>query len=374
MEAERDGIRALGHALRGERHARAGDVRAARLHYGRAVHYAERARFGGGSLEAVRRALEVARGFRDEVERAATPGWMLGAGFAGAALLYALSPSSASPSSASPSSEPVLPNIGNTCYMNAAIRCLLAVTEFQPQGRVGTAYAAIKAALQARTEPTREQLAELRSSVNEGKESQNKFKTNSQADMHEFMFAIVEPEPGPFAFDLVTNTTDKNGRRDETQKATCLALQLGADLESRPTSIVELLGAYTAPERVDGMTRTFAIGKPPAILAVQLVRFSSFEGVSSKNGRVVEFEETLDLGPYTVSKEAAIYDLIAVAIHRGTYGSGHYWAFTKGESWTRYDDLATARAGFAQVREEANVRAADRSTAYVLVYRAIGKL
>lgn len=375
MEAERDGLRALGHALRGERHARAGDVRAARLHYGRAVHYAERARFGGGSLEAVRRALEVARGFRDEVERAATPGRMIAAGFAGAAVLYALSPSSASPSS--PSHEPGLRNIGNTCYMNAAIRCLLAVTEFEPQGLVERAYAAIKGALQEGNAPTEWQLDALRSSVNERKDTGSQFKTGCQEDMHEFMFAIVETEPGPFAFELVARITDSKRQKEEIQPATCLALQLGGpDLHKKPTSIVDLLSEYIKPEIVEGppnMTRTMAIGKPQAILAVQLVRFS-FEGDSRKNVRVVDFDETLDLGPYTVSKDPARYDLIAVAIHRGDSGSGHYWAFTKGKSWTKYDDEVTARADFARVRAEATGRASDLSTAYVLVYRAIRKV
>lgn len=370
MDAERDGRRALGHALRGERHARAGDVRAARLHYGRAVHYAERARFGGGDLEVVQRALRVARQLKDEVERAATPGNLIAAGVAGAALLYALSssPSSASPSSASPSASPSAPglaNLGNTCYMNAAIRCLLAVHEFEPGPHVKDAYAEIKDALQNEKEPTTAQLGALRSAVNEGMEAP--FERGAQADMHEFMFAIVEPNPRAFLFTLVTTIRDENGRRKDIAPATSLALQLGED--STPTSIMKLLTEYTGHQAVSGagkMTRMTVIGKTPEVLAVQLVRFTRTDTETRKNKREVAFEETLDLGPYTESRAEARYDLIAVAIHRGDFGGGHYWAFTKKEEgWTKYDDRFTTRADFEGVQKESN----GESTAYVLVYR-----
>jgi hypothetical protein len=372
MDAERDGRRALGHALRGERHARAGDVRAARLHYGRAVHYAERARFGGGDLEVVQRALRVARQLKDEVERAATPGKLIAAGVAGAALLYALSasPSSASPSSASPSASPNAPglrNLGTTCYMNAAIRCLLAVDEFEPAGRAKSAYAEIKDALQNEKEPTKAQLEALRSAVNVGKKPGDRFDPEEQADMHEFMFAIVEPNPRPLLFTLVATTEDNEGQRYESKHATSLALQLGVD--STPTSIVELLGKYVQPEPLEGhhnTTLTIRIGETPEVLAVQLVRFTRTEKETRKNNREVAFEETLDLGPYTESRAEARYDLIAVAIHRGNFGGGHYWAFTKKEEgWTKYDDNWTTRADFEEVQQESN----GDSTAYVLVYR-----
>ena len=303
MDAERDGRRALGHALRGERHARAGDVRAARLHYGRAVHYAERARFGGGDLEVVQRALRVARQLKDEVERAATPGKLIAAGVAGAALLYALS---SSPSSASPSASPNAPglrNLGTTCYMNAAIRCLLAVDEFEPAGRAKSAYAEIKDALQNEKEPTKAQLEALRSAVNVGKKPGDRFDPEEQADMHEFMFAIVETNPARFSFTLVTTTEDGEGARVAKEPATSLALPLGQ--VQTPTSLVELLGKYIQQEPLEGdqwRRRTMVIGKTPEVLAVQLVRFTRAKTETRKNNREVAFEETLDLGPYTDRK------------------------------------------------------------------------
>jgi ubiquitin C-terminal hydrolase len=144
-------------------------------------------------------------------------------------------------------------------------------------------------------------------------------------------------------------------------------LQLGVD--STPTSIVELLGRYVQPEPLEGRhntTRTIRIGETPEVLAVQLVRFTRTEKETRKNNREVAFEETLDLGPYTESRAEARYDLIAVAIHRGNFGGGHYWAFTKKEEgWTKYDDNWTTRADFEEVQQESN----GDSTAYVLVYR-----
>jgi hypothetical protein len=251
--------------------------------------------------------------------------------------------------------------------MNAAIRCLLAVHEFEPGAHVKSAYAAIQDALQNDKEPKTAQLEALRSAVNEGKNPGDRFGPEEQADMHEFMFAIVEPNPWPFLFTLVATTEDLAGQRDEIKHATSLALQLGVD--STPTSIVELLGKYVQPEPLEGhhnTTLTIRIGETPEVLAVQLVRFTRTEKETRKNNREVAFEETLDLGPYTESRAEARYDLIAVAIHRGNFGGGHYWAFTKKEEgWTKYDDNWTTRADFEEVQQESN----GDSTAYVLVYR-----
>ena len=78
METEAYGRRALGHALRAERHVASGNVHAARLHYGRVVHYAKRAREsqGSGVLSVVQRAetaaRNVARAIKGAVEREVT--------------------------------------------------------------------------------------------------------------------------------------------------------------------------------------------------------------------------------------------------------------------------------------------------------------
>jgi ubiquitin C-terminal hydrolase len=193
------------------------------------------------------------------------------------------------------------------------------------------------------------------------------FEREAQADMHEFMFAIVETNPARFSFTLVTTTEDGEGARVANEPATSLALPLGQ--VQTPTSVVELLGKYIQPEPLEGdqwRRRTMVIGNTPQILAVQLVRFTRTKTETRKNNREVAFDETLDLGPYTESGAEARYDLIAVAIHRGTFGGGHYWAFTKKEEgWTKYDDNSTTRADFADVRRASN----GDSTAYVLVYR-----
>ncbi len=253
--------------------------------------------------------------------------------------------------------------------MNAAIRCLLAVHEFEPEGRAKSAYAEIKDALQNKKEPKEAQLEALRSAVNQGMEAP--FEREAQADMHEFMFAIVEPNPRPFLFTLVTTIRDENGARKDIAPATSLALPLGED--STPTSIMSLLTEYTGHQAVSGagkMTQRTVIGNTPQILAVQLVRFTRTKTETRKNNREVAFDERLELGPYTESRAEARYDLIAVAIHRGNFGGGHYWAFTKNEEedpegWTRYDDKLTTPADFEEVQKESN----GESTAYVLVYR-----
>lgn len=101
MEAESYGRRALGHALRGERHVEAGNVHAAMLHFGRAARYARQARgAGGGVLATVQRAetaaRNAARAIKETVEREATPerlGTLAGlaaVGVTGAVMLHSM--------------------------------------------------------------------------------------------------------------------------------------------------------------------------------------------------------------------------------------------------------------------------------------------
>ena len=55
-------------------------------------------------------------------------------------------------------------------------------------------------------------------------------------------------------------------------------------------------------------------------------------------------------------KDAAMYTLHSVVVHRGEFGSGHYYSYIRPDVtrniWFRYDDERVTRVSFQQVKED----------------------
>ena len=105
----------------------------------------------------------------------------------------------------------------------------------------------------------------------------------------------------------------------------------------------------------------------PAVLTLHLKRFTND---SLKLTTHVQFDETLDLSPFTVDQTTALYTLFAVVVHTGErLSNGHFYTFARAptspspaalpSSWYRFDDAKVLPSTLTTVLS---------STAYMLFY------
>ena len=97
-------------------------------------------------------------------------------------------------------------------------------------------------------------------------------------------------------------------------------------------------------------TKQLSLATLPTVLILQFKRFSHANGLHHKVETFVEYPlEGLDLSRCLPTlQEPAIYDLVAVSIHMGSIGAGHYIAYAKhitGDKteWYRFDDSYVSR-------------------------------
>lgn len=446
MDTEAYGRRALGHALRAERHVGGGNVHAARLHYGRVAHYAKRARESntGGALSVVHRAetvaRNVARAIKDAAERevtAARLGTLAAVGVTGALILGSMrepgparsyaelrenktSSKLASdewPDKPEPLNEPKgtsakahflgLANLGNTCFMNAAIQCLVSVpalkslllsaTTHEGCTSEGTSKVALAFVNLVREMALGAPVVKPRALVNETQkralalwdeamprvrldieaegelsgakldaEVQNRLpdlaKGGQQSDPHEFLtFLLAEMDCIPRVATLLTSKKESTCTCPECNEKgdpiIDLSLFLQLDIPSAETTLAQCLAKYNQTEYVEGYNcghcnktvtaqREHVFVTLPDVLAIHLKRFSSDAEAKTarKKCTSVTFDENLEVG-------GVQYALTGFVSHEGnSANSGHYTAVCRaGGLWYTVDDQIVThhKASFA---------------------------
>eukprot|EP00731_Ephydatia_muelleri_P009611 Em0005g197a len=122
-----------------------------------------------------------------------------------------------------------------------------------------------------------------------------------------------------------------------------------------------------ACKKTVSVARSIAISKAPKVLLIHLNRFH--QDVSGKRHKIetfVDFPFELDISEHCRSGDGSqprcVYDLFAVIHHFGTINSGHYIACCKdrgSDQWQRYDDARVTVCNKDEV---------VKSSAYVLFY------
>ncbi|KAK7470379.1 hypothetical protein VKT23_001806 [Stygiomarasmius scandens] len=126
-------------------------------------------------------------------------------------------------------------------------------------------------------------------------------------------------------------------------------LDLSVDVYNTQT-LRDALRKFVAPDYLKGTDKykcekckkhvnaekRFSIHDPPAVLTVQLKRFSP---LGHKITQLVNYEETLSLGPYmSQGQHGGTYSLYAVICHAGGGPhSGHYYAYVKSKEQRWYE-------------------------------------
>eukprot|EP00928_Gymnodinium_smaydae_P009295 TRINITY_DN13455_c0_g1_i1.p1 TRINITY_DN13455_c0_g1~~TRINITY_DN13455_c0_g1_i1.p1 ORF type:complete len:981 (-),score=219.43 TRINITY_DN13455_c0_g1_i1:51-2882(-) len=105
----------------------------------------------------------------------------------------------------------------------------------------------------------------------------------------------------------------------------------------------------------------------PPVLVLQLKRFTYTQYSRERLDTAVVFPlEGLDMAPYAINEDGSprVYDLIAVSIHMGGLGSGHYVAYARSSEdgdWYYFDDSQVTKVDASRV-------AGETVGSYVLFY------
>jgi len=156
---------------------------------------------------------------------------------------------------------------------------------------------------------------------------------------------------------------------------------LGVSLATQ-SNLIRAFKKYTAKEQLTGTEKYFCehckkkqnaykrmqILKPPPVLAVHLKRFEfSKSGNRIKKSEHVTFERELDIAPFVVDAKSAVkYELFGVLVHSGksAYG-GHYYSYVRApgnesKRWFLMNDSSVSPADFGRVKQQ---------QAYILMYQ-----
>ena len=318
---------------------------------------------------------------------------------------------------------PGLYNVGNTCFLNAALQCLSYLPPFvnmllsKPalagekgygvrtlRGGAFNAMKEMQAHLRLVHCPGRKGAVAPHRIVNNLRKIAKKLRVGRQEDAHEFVRHFVESlqksclreagmkdnATGRLAETTLVHQTF-GGYLDSHIKCREMGcgyvsrtyepfLDLSIDIRRHGDTLEGALGRFTAAEELQGSNKWmcggcnqkvsafkgYAIKMAPSVLVVHFKRFSGTR--SGKINSFVKFPATLDFSKYMSEKKkrspqhAAHYQLCGVLVHSGgSMYSGHYTAIVRASSgaWYSMDDSSVSQVG---------INAVLRQKAYMLFY------
>ncbi|KAK7822960.1 hypothetical protein U0070_025777 [Myodes glareolus] len=291
-----------------------------------------------------------------------------------------------------------LKNMGNSCYLNAALQCL---THTPPLANYLLSREHSRncchqgsCVMCAMENHVTQSLLHLKRVIRPSEMLTAAFHKNKQEDAHEFLMFILDAMRTSClqgSKDLESTSEHSTMIREIfggswRSQIKCLRCQETTDILEpflditldikAAQSVEQALEALVKEEKLCGenayhcdhcqkktaASKTLTVQDAPKVLLLVLNRFSEFTG--DHKDRKVSYPESLDFQPYVSqsSSDPLVYALYAVLVHNGvTCHSGHYFCYVKAGSgrWYKMDDSHVNSCGVSSVLSE---------PAYVLFY------
>jgi ubiquitin C-terminal hydrolase len=289
-----------------------------------------------------------------------------------------------------------LRNLGNTCYLNSVLQCLL----FSPglasymlsssHSNLCSAKRSMKFCFFCIFEEFFGSYVKSSSPITAPthiyknlKFISKSLKPGRQEDAHEFLRRFTEACEPPSVSTGVFNRVFGGNLRSRVTCSVCKSasdcfdpyMDISLDITRSTNSVLDCLKKFTEIELLGAnsysckvcckkvlATKQFTIETIPHSLTLHLKRFDSFQ---RKLHRRVSFPVELDMSHYLSDISAPlVYQLYSVVVHSGsTLTNGHYYSYQKAPSgvWFRTDDESVSRVKMEAVLQEA-------SGAYLLMY------
>lgn len=267
-----------------------------------------------------------------------------------------------------------LKNIGNTCFLNSTLQCLLHTPPVHNYVHSCPKHFCVLCALKKLFNTRSQVPQEFLYTV---PKLSRQFQIGRQADAHELLRFLVDRieskdfKSNVFAGELLSVIKCKECKFQSMVNEVFLDLSLEVSSNTIEKCLSdfcreELLcgeNKYLCPgcKRKNNASKQYFIKSAPNVLTIQLKRFTNN---GKKDNRTVGFSEHLTLNTQLLSGDPTTYTLYAVLIHIG-FGcrSGHYYSFVKAANdlWYEVNDSTVSQASLSRVL--------NHNGAYILMYK-----
>lgn len=293
-----------------------------------------------------------------------------------------------------------LVNLGNTCYLNSQLQCAYHIPAVRnlvknPTGLSDSSsnYIALRSlqavfsSMEAASSSEEKKIYKTRAASTLPLCRNLGINVYEQQDSQEFWKLLLPELEFPSLVDLYQGAyegyiaaLDGSGRERKRQE---IFLDLSLDISSSDNVLDSMERMFCEPEilnekeegngwrpekgaeKVDALkgSSLYAAGLP-SILQLHLMRFSydwQTDSMSKINDQF-SFPKELNLSEICkdVSKDEtqhSIFDLQSIVVHKGRYGSGHYYSYVRPDvtrnTWFRFDDDRVTRVTFKEVKADA---------------------